>query len=266
MTNQPTSPDAPKEQLDDGQDMVIIRERKKKRKRKRTQTKKRVPTWVKVLVAVVAVLAIGAGAAYAFLTYNIQKGDEQLHAPEVEDTAKTITYDGHKYRYNDDVVAIMVMGEDDETSYGTERTCTDANMLVTLDTKTKELDVVAIPRDAMVEVDLYSEGEYTRTGRYQLAVAHGVDVADDDIAANNTVKSVSRLFYNLPISRYFVLKMGAVGQLASAVGGVQVTVLEDLSSRDPELVKGAFAGAHFDEYFFRDCKDEALAEVVRKLK
>ncbi len=35
---------------------------------------------------------------------------------------------------------------------------------------------------------------------------------------------------------------------------------------DPELVKGAFAGEHFDEYFFRDCKDEILADVVRKLR
>jgi len=35
---------------------------------------------------------------------------------------------------------------------------------------------------------------------------------------------------------------------------------------DPELVRGAFAGEHFDEYFFRDCRDEALADLVRKLK
>ena len=40
-------------------------------------------------------------------------------------------------------------------------------------------------------------------------------------------------------------------------------ILKDL---DPELVKGAFAGEHFDEYFFRDCKDAALAECVRALK
>ncbi len=40
-------------------------------------------------------------------------------------------------------------------------------------------------------------------------------------------------------------------------------ILNDL---DPELVKGAFAGEHFDEYFFRDCKDEKIAEAVRKLK
>jgi hypothetical protein len=39
-----------------------------------------------------------------------------------------------------------------------------------------------------------------------------------------------------------------------------------LCDLDPELVKGAFAGAHFDAYFFRDCKDESIAELVRKLK
>jgi ribose 5-phosphate isomerase RpiB len=40
-------------------------------------------------------------------------------------------------------------------------------------------------------------------------------------------------------------------------------ILKDL---DPELVKGAFAGEHFDEYFFRDCKDPSLADLVRTLK
>ena len=40
-------------------------------------------------------------------------------------------------------------------------------------------------------------------------------------------------------------------------------ILKDL---DPELVKGAFAGEHFDEYFFRDCKDASLAETVKALK
>jgi ribose 5-phosphate isomerase RpiB len=39
-----------------------------------------------------------------------------------------------------------------------------------------------------------------------------------------------------------------------------------LRSIDRELVKGAFAGKHFDEYFFADCKDEAYAALVRELK
>jgi ribose 5-phosphate isomerase RpiB len=39
-----------------------------------------------------------------------------------------------------------------------------------------------------------------------------------------------------------------------------------LCDLDPELVKGAFAGEHFDEYFFRDCRDEDIAALVKKLK
>ena len=225
MTSQPNSPQPQDGLREDGPDMVIIRERKKSRKRKR-KNKSGVPKAVKVIAVVVIVLAVVAGLAFWFVNHSIKKGDEQLHTPVVEDTAQTITYGGHTYRYNDNVIAVMVMGKDDESSYGTDRTCTDANMLVTLDTETKELDVIAIPRDSMVDVDLYQDGEYTRTGPYQLAVAYGVDVPDEDAAARNTLKSVSKLFYNLPISRYFVLEMDAVGRLSEAVGGVQVQALD----------------------------------------
>ena len=206
--------------------MVVIRERKKKRKRKSRKKKRGVPTAVKVIVGIVAALGIVAGSAYAFLSYNINKGDEQLHAPKVEDTAQTITYKGHTYRYNDNVVALLVLGKDDESNYGTDRSCADANMLATLDTEEKALTVVAIPRDSMVDVDLFQDGAYTRTALHQLAVAYGVDVESEDAAARNSMKSVAQLFYNLPVERYFVLEMDAVGQLASAVGGVKLEALD----------------------------------------
>ena len=38
-----------------------------------------------------------------------------------------------------------------------------------------------------------------------------------------------------------------------------------LKELDPELVKGAFAGEHFAEYFFPACKDEKLAATVKEL-
>ena len=43
-------------------------------------------------------------------------------------------------------------------------------------------------------------------------------------------------------------------------------ILKDLKAQDPDLVKGALAGEHFDEYFTRDCKDEAIAALVKELK
>ena len=41
---------------------------------------------------------------------------------------------------------------------------------------------------------------------------------------------------------------------------------EILKSLDPELVKGALAGAKFDEMFFADAKDEELKALVKELK
>ena len=38
-----------------------------------------------------------------------------------------------------------------------------------------------------------------------------------------------------------------------------------LKEADRDLVKGAFSGVHFKEYFFRDCKDTTLAETVRSI-
>ena len=41
-------------------------------------------------------------------------------------------------------------------------------------------------------------------------------------------------------------------------------ILCDLVKYDAELVKGAFAGEHFAEYFFRDAKDDRVKEAVKK--
>lgn len=41
---------------------------------------------------------------------------------------------------------------------------------------------------------------------------------------------------------------------------------EILKALDADLVKGALAGEHFDEYFERDCKDESYKALVKELK
>lgn len=39
-----------------------------------------------------------------------------------------------------------------------------------------------------------------------------------------------------------------------------------LSKLDRDFVKGAIAGEHFDEYFFRDCKNSAIASAIKMIK
>lgn len=42
-------------------------------------------------------------------------------------------------------------------------------------------------------------------------------------------------------------------------------LIDCLKDIDPELVRGAVAGGHFAELFFASCKDEKIAEYVKKL-
>ena len=44
-----------------------------------------------------------------------------------------------------------------------------------------------------------------------------------------------------------------------------VTILKNLDEMDHELVKGAFGGKNFSEYFFADCKCDSMAEAVKDI-
>mgnify|MGYP001718301415 FL=1 len=53
------------------------------------------------------------------------------------------------------------------------------------------------------------------------------------------VDAVSNLFYGMPINGYVALNMNAVGMINDAVGGVTVTVPEDMTQVDPSFAEGA---------------------------
>lgn len=44
-----------------------------------------------------------------------------------------------------------------------------------------------------------------------------------------------------------------------------VTILKNLDEMDHELVKGAFGGKNFSEYFFADCVCDSIAEAVKDI-
>ena len=56
-------------------------------------------------------------------------------------------------------------------------------------------------------------------------------------------------------------------KILDEVRAVTLKDLKDILPKlDKELVKGALAGEHFDEYFERDAKDEELKQLVKELK
>ncbi len=150
-----------------------------------------------------------------------------------EDETDTISYQGKTYRFNDNVVSILVMGIDKESlqeegSTGVNGQA-DTLLLTTVDTVTGEIVVIPLSRDTMAEVDLYStDGQLIGSEIMQLCLAYAYSDNNED-SCQNVCRSVSRLLYGVPIDSYIALDVEGVEVATDMLGGVPVTVLEDIA-------------------------------------
>lgn len=142
----------------------------------------------------------------------------------------TITYKGEKYRYNKDLINILVMGIDHELSDISINSLgmADTDIIVSIDKSTGVTRLVNISRDAMTNVRMYDEdGNYTGIDRMQLCLSYAYGDGGME-SCLNTAQAVSYLMYDLPINGYAALDYSQIAVLNDAVGGVEVTILEDM--------------------------------------
>ena len=165
---------------------------------------------------------------------------------EVEDDGKTVTYKGEKYRWNDNITTILFLGTD-RTVEQQESGMTiaglngqaDSLILGVIDNTNKKISFININRDTYVPVAEYtSDGNYAGEKKMQicLSYAYGRDNAE---SCRYTADAVSKYLYGMPVNAYARISYDAIPMLNDSVGGVTVTVLEDLSSRDATLAEGA---------------------------
>jgi LCP family protein required for cell wall assembly len=111
----------------------------------------------------------------------------------------------------------------------------------------------------MTDIDIYDEyGRYQNTVVAQIATQHGFGNGMEK-SCEYQVKAVSNMFYQLPIHGYAAINMSAVPVINDKVGGVDVTVLEDLTKWDKTLVKGEevhLEGEH--AYNYLRCRDMSV--------
>ncbi|MCM1173550.1 MAG: LCP family protein [Blautia sp.] len=155
-----------------------------------------------------------------------------------------IKYQGRTYAYNEDILTFLFMGIDKregivrEVAEGTDGGQADALFLLVLDPHSRKASVIGINRNTMTEIDIYNEeGAYVDTVTAQIAVQHGFGNGVEK-SCEYQREAVSRLFYHLPIHGYAAVNMGAIPELNDLVGGVDVTVLEDMTSEEPAFVEG----------------------------
>ncbi len=152
-----------------------------------------------------------------------------------------ILYKEESYVFNEELVTVLVMGIDKETvttvggqSFTADEEGefaggqADALFLVIINPHDKNVNVVAINRNAMAEVDVFDEeGNYQGIFTKQIALQHGYGDGKEESCLRQ-VKAVSRMFHGIPINAYAAISMDAIPELNDAVGGITVEVLDDI--------------------------------------
>lgn len=85
---------------------------------------------------------------------------------------------------------------------------------------------------------LLQDGSANASAQMQLCTAHWYG-KDKAASCDNTVETVSKMLGGLPIDGYYALKMDAMPLLNHEVGGVTVTLEDDMTKLDPAMKKGA---------------------------
>ena len=216
---------------------------------------------VLVILGILVLLLATAVGAYFYLN---KKGEAQLKknqsiasitAPEEassEDDGKMIVYNGAKYKYNEDNINILFMGVDRDMQDTGEKVIGEngqADVLIwaALDSKTGHLSLINISRDAMVDVNKYNvKDKYLGTDKMQLCLAYSYGDGKEK-SCENTLQSVSRLMYGMPVNAYVAIDYSAIAPLNDAIGGVTVNVLEDLTQSDSALKAGETVTLHGEQ-------------------
>ncbi|MBQ0083779.1 MAG: LCP family protein [Clostridiales bacterium] len=193
------------------------------------------------IIPIVILLIIGILAGIFVILKNKGKDELTSAAQEVnltvsdidgyESQENTVIYNGVKYKYNENIATILCIGTDNvKTNEATPGKAGQADGLFVfaMDTKTGKTSILAIPRDSMTDISLYSNnGNYAGTERKQVCLAYAYGDGKEK-SCENTVDAVSRLLYGIPINSYFEVNMQAVGVITDKLGGVKITPQEDI--------------------------------------
>lgn len=185
----------------------------------------------------------------------------------------TITYQGKNYKYNSDLSVFLLMGIDsddpvEEAKDSVSGGQSDALFLLIADSEQKQLSIVSINRNTMTQIDTY-DANGTSLGKMnaQICLQHGYGDGKK-LSCSRTVDAVEYLFYNLPISGYMAINMGAIGQITDSVGGVEVEVLQDIKADGVNLVKGQTVNLSGQEsyYYLRKRDTDEFGSATDRLR
>ena len=192
----------------------------------------------------VCLLLVCAAGFLLFLVDRFQQKQtvqEPASAPIPEETL--LYFDGKAYRPRRNVESILVIGVDKNAdAIGTEQYIntqqSDFLLLLVWDKENSVCTALPFNRDTMTEVwQLDVQGNPSTSRVEQLCLAHTYGSGGDD-SCKNTVRAVENLLFGQKIDHYAAFSMDAVPIAVDLLGGVEVTIDEDMTAIDPSLKEG----------------------------
>lgn len=214
--------------------------------------------WIISGTIVGVLLFAGIGVCFYLKEKPQETVSENIQTEESNDTSKSqknvsddqvkrksITYKGIEYQYNDHLSHYLFLGVDtrnlQETTIGkADAGQADALFLVSLDRVTKEITVIAIPRDTMTEIEMFDQSGKSlgkTMDHISLSYAYG---DGKDKSCYLTKEAVSNLFYQIPIEGYCAISMDGLPTVMDTVGTLDVEVPDSsLEGVEPSWQKGS---------------------------
>ena len=215
--------------------------------------KHKLPLIVRIFIVILAIIFAAVAIIGGTYLYLREKGHNSLVVePANPKYEETIIYNGHTYVYDRNKVAFAFIGVDRESITPDADTVignsgqADTDIVGVIDTNTGEVSVITIPRDTMVDIDLYTVGgEFVRTENMQLCLAYAYGDGGTS-SCENVTTAISRILGNVPVEKYFALDLSGIAPLNDAVGGVTLTSLYDFPEDgvykgDTVTIQGDFA-------------------------
>lgn len=186
-----------------------------------------------------------------------------------------ILVDGEIYEYNKEILTFLCMGIDSHSGISQTKTPgkagqADALILVVINPETAEIQVINVNRDSMTDIEIYdTAGVYIGKEKGQITLQYAYGDGREK-SCELMEKAVSDLFYGIPIHGYAALDIGAIAALNDAVGGVDVTVTEDVAVYMPQWKVGSKVTLQGEEalYFVRHraAETQELGTNLRRIE
>lgn len=234
------------------------------------------PKWAKIILIILLIIALLSASIFGVFKYIQIKGQKDLMSVVNTDTGyeETIEYKGHTYKFNKDVFSVAFFGVDQRSFLNADETdfvgSADADLVITVNSKTGAVKIISIPRDTMVDVDQYSDnGVFLKTDNVQLCLAYAYGDGSEK-SNQNVIKAMSRILHDVPIEKYFTLELDGIAPINDSMGGVTVKALyslpEDGIKKGDTVTLRGDAAEHYVRTRDMDKLDASLQRADRQVQ